>query len=44
MGADAETHSQILAGTQRMPQKKARKDCGSQRGQGQYENMNHRIN
>lgn len=31
MGADGETHSQALGGTQGAPQKRGRKDCRRQR-------------
>lgn len=44
MGADGEAYSQTLGRAWRTPEKTDREDYRSQRGQGQQENMAHKIN
>lgn len=43
-GADGETHIQTLDRPQGIWQKRRRKDCKNQWGQGYHKNMTHRIN
>jgi hypothetical protein len=43
MGAEAEYQSQILDRAQEVLQRKGRKDCRNQRGQGHLKEMTHRT-
>ena len=44
MGADGESHSRTLGGSQGVLQKRERKDRRNQRSRGHHENMAHRMN